>query len=255
MKLQGTIALVTGGASGLGRASAEHLAHQGARVVVLDRSVEAAQAVAQRLQGLAVQADVSDEASVQAAFDQVVSEWGQPPRLIVNCAGIGTASRILPRDGGLSVDTFRQTIQVNLIGTYIVMSVAALALSQVEPDSEDGERGVLINTASVAFQDGQIGQSAYAASKGGIVSLALPAARELARLGIRVMTIAPGLFRTPLMETLPEEVQQAITSNIPFPARLGAPEEFAALVEHIAQNPSLNGEVIRLDGALRLPPR
>lgn len=255
MNLQGKIALVTGGASGLGRTTAEHLARQGARVVVLDRSHDAAREVAQGIQGLAIPADVSDEASVRAAFDQVVTEWGQPPRIVVNCAGIGTASRILPRDGGLSVDTFRKTIQVNLIGTYIVMSVAALGLSQTDPDNEDGERGVIINTASVAFQDGQVGQSAYAASKGGIVSLALPAARELARVGIRVMTIAPGLFRTPLMETLPEEVQEAITANIPFPARLGDPGEFASLVEHIVQNPSLNGEVIRLDGALRLPPR
>ncbi len=255
MKIEGTVALVTGGASGLGRSTAEHLARQGAQVVVLDRAPDTAQEVAQTLGGLAVVADVADEASVQAAFDQVQAELKQPPRIIVNCAGIGSAARILPREGGLSTETFRKTITVNLIGTYTVLSVAALALSQADATSSDGDRGVIINTASVAFQDGQVGQSAYAASKGGIVSLALPAARELARIGIRVMTIAPGLFRTPLMETLPEDIQSAIAANIPFPPRLGEPEEFALLVEHIVRNSSLNGEVIRLDGALRLPPK
>ena len=255
MKISGQTALVTGGGSGLGAATARHLANLGAKVVVLDFDLERAEAVASEIDGYAVQADVGSEDTVSDAIDKAVSLLGMAPRIVVNCAGIGLAARIVGREGKLSIDVFEKTIRVNLMGTYLVMSYAARAMAELEPLSKDNERGVIINTSSVAWQDGQLGQAAYAASKGAIASLCLPAAREFARSGIRVMTIAPGLFETGMTETLPDDVRETITANIPFPSRLGDAHEYALLVEQIATNPFLNGTTIRLDGAIRLPPR
>ncbi len=249
------IAVVTGGGSGLGEATARRLAARGARVAILDFDATRGNAVAESIGGLAVETDVSDEASVEAAFATVLDAMGAAPRIVVNCAGIGTAARIVGREGKLSTGLFERTVRVNLFGTYNVMSHGARAMQGLPPANDDGERGVIINTASVAFEDGQLGQSAYAASKGAVASMCLPAAREFAKTGIRVMTIAPGLFQTPMMDGLPPEVSAQITANIPFPPRLGRAEEFAHLAEDIVRNPFLNGTTIRLDGAVRLPPR
>ncbi|WP_170476278.1 SDR family NAD(P)-dependent oxidoreductase [Ruegeria arenilitoris] len=254
MELNNTIALVTGSASGLGAATAKHFAAHGARVAVLDFNEAQANAVAEELKGFAVATDVRDEAAVAEAFESVSNFFGSPPRIVVNCAGVGMAARIVGREDKLSFDVFEQTLRVNLFGTYNVMSHAALRIAKLS-SLEDGERGVIINTSSVAWEDGQLGQTAYAASKGAITAMSLPAAREFAQSGIRVMAIAPGLFNTPMMEGLPEDVAAKITANIPFPARLGEANEFALLAKHIVQNPFLNGTTIRLDGAVRLPPR
>lgn len=254
MQITGGIALVTGAGSGLGRATAQRLAQEGARVAVLDRDADAAAQVAGDIDGMAVVADVSDAASVQDAFAAVQDRWGVP-RMVVNCAGIGTAARILPRDGGLTLEAFERTLRVNLLGSYVVLSHAARAMSGADALDADGARGVIVNTASVAYQDGQIGQAAYAASKGGIASMTLPAARELARWGIRVMTIAPGIFETAMSDGLPPDIRTALEAGLPFPSRMGRPQEFAMLVEQIIRNPLLNGEVIRIDSAVRLAPR
>lgn len=255
MQVSNEIALVTGGASGLGAATARRLASNGARVAVVDRSTEASVSLAAEIGGIACPADVTNEAEVEAAFARVLDLYDASPRIVVNCAGIGTAQRILPRDGALPVDTFRRTIEVNLVGSYIVLSVAARAMASLKPLDQDGARGVIVNTASIAWQDGQIGQAAYAASKGGVASLTLPAARELARFGIRVMTVAPGLFETPMASGLPPEARNALEAGLPFPSRMGRPDEFAMLVQSIVENPLLNGEVIRLDSAVRLAPK
>ena len=254
MQIHKTIALVTGGGSGLGAATARHLAEAGARVAILDFDAARAKAVAASIDGFAVQADVSDAAAVDVAFAEVEAHFGAAPRIAISCAGIGLAARIVGREGKTSFDVFDKTLRVNLYGSYHVMTHAARRMMDLAP-LEGGERGVVINTASVAFEDGQLGQSAYAASKGGIASMCLPAAREFARFGIRVMAIAPGLFHTPMMEGLPDEVAAEITKNIPFPDRLGLPEEYAMLAGQIIANPYLNGTTIRLDGAVRLPPR
>lgn len=254
MLISGETVLVTGGGSGLGAATARHFARQGAKVAILDFDLERARSVASEIGAVAVQADVSDEAAVGRALDEATGKLGNVPRIVVNCAGVGFAARIVGREGQLSFDTFEKTLKVNLFGTFNVMSHAARRLMEVEPLG-NGERGVIINTASVAYEDGQLGQAAYSASKGGIAAMCLPAAREFARHGIRVVAIAPGLFRTPMMEGLPEEVSAKITANIPFPPRLGEPEEFALLAAQIAGNPYLNGTTIRLDGAVRLPSR
>ena len=253
MKIDGTTAIVSGGGSGLGAATARHLAGLGARVGVLDFDAERAAAVADGIGGMAVQADVRNADAVEDAVARVVDALGAP-RIAVSCAGIADAGRVVGREGKVSVDLFRRVVEVNLIGTYNVMTYAARAMMENEPDA-DGQRGVVVNTASIAYQDGQMGQTAYAASKGGVASMCLPAAREMARQGVRVCAIAPGLFRTPMMEGLPEETVAGIAANVPFPARLGDPSEYALLVEQIVRNPYLNGEVIRLDGATRLPPR
>ena len=255
MDISAHVAFVTGGGSGLGAATARHLSKAGARVAVVDMDKEAAEAVASDCRGLAVVADVTDRITVQRAFDTVCSELGSAPRIVVNCAGIGSAARIVDRHGDLSLDLFERVIRVNLLGTYTVMSFAARGMAGLETLNEDGERGVIINTASVAWQDGQIGQTAYAASKGGIASLTLPAARELARDGIRVATIAPGLFETAMTEGLREDIRASLASNIPFPQRLGRPEEYARMVDSIVTNPMINGTIIRLDAAVRLAPR
>lgn len=253
MNIQGQTAVVTGAASGLGAATARYLAGQGARVGVLDINPDRARAIAAEIGGHAEPCNVSDYASVQFAMGQVTAHLG-PPRIAVNCAGIANAARIVGRDGQTSVDLFRQVIEVNLIGTYHVMTCAVQTMMEQQPLT-GGERGVIVNTASAAYEDGQVGQTAYAASKGAVAAMCLPAARELARLGIRVVAIAPGLFETPMMQALPPEVTDKITANIPFPDRLGQPAEFGRLVGDIVGNPYLNGTVIRLDGAVRLPPR
>lgn len=254
MQIDGQVALVTGGGSGLGAATARVLAGRGAKVAVLDYDGARAQAVADELGGLALQCDVGDNAQVGAAFERLQAHFGTGPRVAVNCAGIGVAARIVGREGKLSVEMYERVIRVNLIGSYIVMSHAARAM-QALPVLDGGERGVIVNTASAAYQDGQVGQAAYSASKGGIAAMCLPAARELAQFGIRVLAIAPGLFETPMMQGLPAETAAKIIENIPFPHRLGEAAEYGLLVAQIVENAYLNGTTIRLDGAVRLPPR
>jgi len=253
MNIAGLGAIVTGGGSGLGEATAERLAKAGAKVAIIDMNAAAAEQVAARIGGLALPGDVTDEATMMAALDRAQAAHG-PCRALVNCAGIGVAKRVVGRDGPMPLDEFTRVIHVNLIGTFNMMRLAGAQMSKAEP-LEDGERGVIISTASVAAFEGQIGQAAYAASKGGITALTLPVAREFAAFGIRVLTIAPGLFLTPLLNALPEEAQKSLGESIPYPRRLGAPEEFASLVAHMVENRFLNGEVVRLDGALRLPPK
>jgi NAD(P)-dependent dehydrogenase (short-subunit alcohol dehydrogenase family) len=249
LRIDGIGALVAGGASGLGEATARELAARGARVTVADLNEERGAALAGELGGTFVKADVTDEAQVAAAVERA----GEL-RLAVSCAGIGWAERTVKKDGPAALEPFEAVVRVNLIGTFNVLRFAAAAMAGNEPD-EGGERGAVVMTASIAAFDGQIGQAAYSASKGGVVGLTLPAARDLARLGIRVCTIAPGLFDTPLLAGLPEETRQALGAQVPHPARLGRPEEYAQLACQIAENPMLNGETIRLDGALRMPPK
>ena len=254
MKIEGHSAIVTGGGSGLGEAVARELARQGARVAVLDVNAANAERVAGEIGGLAVAADITDTASLSAALDAAESQHGTA-RIVMNIAGIGTAKRVVGKDGNPApLEDFERVIRVNLIGTYNVVRLTAARLCKLEP-LVDGERGFMLMTASVAAFDGQVGQEAYAASKGGIVSMTLPLARDLAQHGIRVCSVAPGLFATPLMQQLPPEVQQSLAASIPFPRRLGAPAEFASLAAHMVTNGHLNGEVIRLDGALRMAPR
>jgi NAD(P)-dependent dehydrogenase (short-subunit alcohol dehydrogenase family) len=253
MDVNGTGALVAGGASGLGEATARALAGAGAQVVIADLNTEKGEALASEIGGAFVAADVTDEVAVQAAAERAAAAEGGL-RVSVCCAGIGWAERIAHKGGPHNLEFFGNVVKVNLIGTFNVLRMAAAAMNANEPDS-GGERGVCVNTASIAAYDGQIGQVAYAASKGGIVSMTLPAARDMASRGIRVVTIAPGLFDTPLLAALPEEARQALGAGIPFPSRLGVPEEYAMLVGQVIANPMLNGETIRLDGALRMPPK
>lgn len=253
MLLKDQAAIVTGGASGLGAATARKLAAQGAKVAVCDLNAKLAETVAAEIKGVAVTCDVSDAASAEAAIAQATKAVGAP-RVLVNCAGIGVAKRVVGRDGPMALADFDKVIKVNLIGTFNMLRLAAAEMSKLEPQAS-GERGVIINTASVAAYDGQIGQSAYSASKGGIVGMTLPIARELAQFGVRVLTIAPGLFLTPLLANLPQEAQDSLAAAIPFPRRLGNADEFAALALHMVENPYLNGEVVRLDGSLRMAPK
>ena len=245
--------LVAGGASGLGEATARELASRGARVTIADLNEERGEALAGEIGAGFAKADVTDEAQVRAAVEAAVEAAGDL-RFAVSCAGIGWAERTVKKDGPAALAPFEAVVRVNLIGTFNVLRLAAAAMAGNEPDAE-GERGAVVMTASIAAFDGQIGQTAYSASKGGVVGLTLPAARDLARLGIRVCTIAPGLFDTPLLAGLPEEARAALGAQVPFPPRLGRPEEYARLACHIAENTMLNGETIRLDGALRMPPR
>jgi NAD(P)-dependent dehydrogenase (short-subunit alcohol dehydrogenase family) len=249
-----TVAIITGGGSGLGGATARRLVADGAKVVVIDLEGSTARALIDELgssSAVFAAADVRDETQVQAAIDRA-KELGEV-RIAVNCAGVATPGRVIGRQGPLSLETFRTVIDINLIGSFNVLRLAAAAMLENEP--VDGDRGVIVNTASIAAYDGQVGQAAYAASKGGIVGLTLSAARDLADKAIRVMTIAPGTFETPMLAGLPEETRHVLEQQVPHPSRLGNPTEYASLVRHIIDNPMLNGEVIRLDGALRMPPR
>ena len=254
MNIQGQSAFVTGGGSGLGEAVARELSRLGAKVTIFDRNAEGAQRVAAEVGGLATVGDVADSAAVSAALDAASAAHGVP-RIVMNIAGVGKATRIVQKDGSAApLEDFERVVRVNLIGTYNVARLAAARIVALD-GMEDGERGVIVNTASVAAFDGQVGQEAYSASKGGVVGMTLPMARDLAQWGVRVCTIAPGLFKTPLLASLPEPIQQSLAASIPFPKRLGQPAEFAALAAHIVTNGHLNGEVIRLDGALRMAPR
>jgi NAD(P)-dependent dehydrogenase (short-subunit alcohol dehydrogenase family) len=252
MDIDGIAALVTGAGSGLGAATAEALVAAGARVVGMDLNAEGLATLAARCGAATIAGDVASEADVAAALDAAASLG--PPRLAVNCAGIAPAARVVGRNGAHDLALFERTLRVNLLGTFNVLRLAARRMQALDPTAPDGERGLILNTASIAAEDGQVGQCAYAASKAGVIGLTLPAARELAKSGIRVVTIAPGLFETPMLAGLPDAAQAAIRALPPFPARLGRPEEFARLVLAIAANPLLNGSTLRFDSALRLPP-
>ena len=250
MKLDTTAAIITGGASGLGEATARYFVSQGAQVTLLDRDAERGEAVAKEIGGYFIKTDVTDESSVQSAIDFAVEKMGRVTAA-VNCAGIALGIKTTGRDGPHPLDAFQRTVDINLVGSFNVARLAAVAMARNEPEP-DGARGVIINTASIAAFDGQKGQAAYAASKGGIVGMTLPMARDLAKEGIRVMTIAPGIFKTPMLAGLPEEVQAELAKDVPNPARLGDPSEYGRLAGFIVEMGYLNGEVIRLDGALRM---
>ena len=253
MQLKDLAAIVTGGASGLGAATARKLAGAGAKVAVCDLNARLAESVAAEIKGTAIACDVTDATSAEAAIVQASKAHG-PARVLVNCAGIGVARRVVGRDGPHPLADFERVIRVNLIGSFNMLRLATAEMSKLEPLAT-GERGVVISTASIAAYDGQIGQAAYSASKGGIVGMTLPIARELAQFGIRVLTIAPGLFLTPLLGALPQAAQDSLASAIPFPHRLGSPDEYASLAMHMIDNPYLNGEVVRLDASLRMAPK
>jgi NAD(P)-dependent dehydrogenase (short-subunit alcohol dehydrogenase family) len=253
MDIKGHAAIVTGGGSGLGAATAALLAEAGAKVALLDVNMDAANAHAQKIGGIAIKCDVADSDSATAAIKEANAKNGTA-RILINCAGIGIAKRIVGRDGPHPLADYERVIRVNLIGSFNTLRLFAADLSKADP-LDAGERGVAINTASIAAFDGQIGQAAYSSSKGGIVGLTLPAARELAQFGIRVCAIAPGIFLTPMLLGLSEEVQKGLAAAVPFPQLLGKPEEYASLARHIVENRYLNGEVIRLDGALRMAPK
>ncbi|MEW6635807.1 MAG: SDR family NAD(P)-dependent oxidoreductase [Actinomycetota bacterium] len=255
MEIRNSTFLISGGGSGLGAATARALAEAGAGVLIADINEDAGQSVAAAIGEKAkfVRTDVTDEQSVQEAVDAASEGFGGLHGA-VNCAGIGPAARVLGRKGPHPLDLFEQTVRVNLVGTFNVIRLAGARIAEGKPD-EDGERGVIVNTASVAAYDGQIGQAAYSASKGGIVAMTLPVAREFAQFGIRVVTIAPGIFETPMLANLSDEIRESLGRQVPFPSRLGRPEEYAALAKHIVENRMLNGEVIRLDGAIRMAPR
>ena len=253
MDISGHAAIVTGGASGLGAATARMLAEAGAKVAIFDVNQKAAAEVAIDIKGIAATCDVTDSAATEKAFAKAAADHGTA-RILINCAGVGPAKRIVGRDGPMPLDEFARVISVNLVGTFNAMRLAAAAMQSVSP-MQDGERGIIICTASVAAYEGQIGQAAYAASKGGVVGLVLPAAREFAQFGIRVNAIAPGIFSTPMLHALPEAAQESLAASVPFPKLLGQPPQYAALVRHMIENRYLNGEVIRLDGALRMAPR
>lgn len=251
MDIKNQVAVISGGGSGMGAEVARHLAKQQAIIVLLDQRIDHAQKIAEEVGGIALVCDVSDENSTRVAIQQVVERF-HSISINVNCAGIADAARIVGRSGPMPLADFKKVIDINLIGTFNVMRLCAEQMIKQDPLNKDGERGVVINTASIAAFEGQIGQAAYSASKGGVVSLTLPAARELSRWGIRVMCIAPGVIATPMMNHLPEAVQKSLAENVPFPQRLGQPCEYAQLVTHLINNTYLNGSVIRLDGALRM---
>ena len=253
MDINGVSAIVTGGASGLGAGTARVLSQAGAKVALFDVNTELAEVTASEIGGLAIGCDVTDEASTEAAIARA-REANGAARILVNCAGVGTPAKAVGRNGPLALERFTKVVEINLIGTFNVLRLAAADMIELEP-LNDGERGVIINTASVAAFDGQIGQPAYAASKAGVAGMTLPLAREFAQHGIRVLTIAPGIFETPMLQGLDEKVQQALAASIPFPKRLGSAAEYAGLVKHMCENTMLNGEVVRLDGAIRMAPK
>jgi len=253
MEIRDQACVITGGASGMGAATAEHLAKLGAKVCILDRDEEGVKRVAEKIHGIGMTCDVTDADAVADAFNKSAEQHG-PVRICVNCAGIAPASRIVGREGPMALEAFNQVIQVNLIGTFNVLRLAAAQMMASELVNDE-ERGVIVNTASVAAYEGQIGQAAYSASKGGVVALTLPAAREFGKFGIRVNTIAPGIMATPMMQAMPEAVQESLSEQIPFPKRLGLAIEYAKCVAHLVDNNYINGTVIRLDGAIRMQPK
>ena len=253
MDIKGHAAVVTGGASGLGAATAEELARAGAKVACLDVNLDGARAVAERIGGCAVRCDVTDGEQAAAALAQARDQHGAA-RILINCAGVGPAKRIVGRDGPMPLADFERVIAINLIGTFNMMRLAAADMQNLSPLADE-ERGVIISSASVAAFEGQIGQAAYSASKGGVAALTMPAAREFAQFGIRVNAIAPGIYHTPMLMALPEEAKKSLAAAVPFPKLLGRPDQFASLARHIIENTYINGEVIRLDGALRMAPR
>ncbi|MGB3897854.1 MAG: 3-hydroxyacyl-CoA dehydrogenase [Mesorhizobium sp.] len=253
MNPNGQVAIVTGGGSGLGEATARALATRGAKVAILDVGIERAQKVAEAIGGIAVKCDVSSAESAVAAIAEVGEKLG-PARILVNCAGVAIGVKTIGKEGPHPLDQYRRVIEINLIGSFNMIRLVADQTAKLDP-LEGGERGVIVNTASVAAYDGQVGQAAYSSSKGGVVGMTLPVARDLARSGIRVCTIAPGIFKTPMMAAMPQEVQDSLGAAVPFPPRLGEPTEYAALALHIVENQMLNGETIRLDGAIRMAPR
>lgn len=254
MEVKNTSIIITGGASGMGAATAKRLTQLGARVALLDLNIDGAKKIADDIKAIAVLCDVTDPASVEAAIQAAEKHQG-PARVCINCAGIIHSRRMISQQGPMPLDEFKKIIEINLIGTFNVMRLAANVMIPLTPVGDSAERGVIINTASIAAFEGQIGQAAYSASKGGIVSLCLPLARELAQFGIRVMTIAPGLVDTPMFEKLSTEARASLAASVPFPKRLARPEEFAMLAQQVIENPMLNGEVIRLDGGLRMAAR
>jgi NAD(P)-dependent dehydrogenase (short-subunit alcohol dehydrogenase family) len=253
MQLKDQAAIVTGGASGLGAATARRLAREGAKVAICDVNTKLAESVAKEIGGVAFACDVADSASAETAIAAAAKAHG-PARVLINCAGVGVAKRVIGREGPMALADFDRVIRINLIGSFNMIRLAAADMSKLEPLST-GERGVMISTASIAAYDGQIGQAAYSASKGGIVGMTLPIAREFAQFGIRVLAIAPGLFLTPLLASLPQEAQDSLAAAVPFPRRLGDPSEFASLVMQMIDNAYLNGEVVRLDASLRMAPK
>jgi len=253
MDIRGQAALVTGGGSGLGAATARMLAEAGAKVAILDINAKAAAEVAIDINGLAINCDVADSASTEAAMAKATADHG-PARILVNCAGVGTAKRIVGKEGPMPLADYERVIRINLIGTFNAMRLAASAMQTLEP-LQDGERGIIICTASVAAFEGQIGQAAYASSKGGVVSLVLPAAREFAQFGVRVNAVAPGIFLTPMLLGLTPQAQESLAASLPFPKKLGDPAQYAALVRQLIENRYINGEVVRIDAALRMAPR
>ncbi|MBB53938.1 MAG: 3-hydroxyacyl-CoA dehydrogenase [Magnetovibrio sp.] len=250
MDINGLAAVITGAASGLGEATARALSGGGAKVAILDRNEERAKAVGDDLGGVGIGCDVADATSMEAAI-QTAAETHGPARIVVNCAGVGPAARVIGRDGPMDLQKFAQVITINLVGTFNTLRLAAAAMQELDA-LETGERGIIINTASVAAFEGQIGQAAYSASKGGVHAMTIPVARELARFGIRVLTIAPGIMSTPMLFALPDEVQESLGKTVPFPARLGSADEYAKLVLHMCDNVYMNGETVRLDGGIRL---
>ena len=253
MKAQDKAAIVTGGGSGLGAATARRLAAEGAKVALLDVNLEQTEKVAAEIGGIAIACDVSSADAAEAAIAKAADAHGDA-RILVNCAGIAPASRVVGREAPHDLDLFRKVIEVNLVGSFNMLRLVADRAAKLDP-LEDGERAIIVSTASVAAFDGQIGQAAYSASKGGVHAMALPIARELARFGIRINTIAPGIFATPMVKAMPQDVQDSLAASIPFPSRLGAPEEYASLVMHMVENVMLNGETVRLDGAIRMAPK
>jgi NAD(P)-dependent dehydrogenase (short-subunit alcohol dehydrogenase family) len=253
MDIRGHAAIVTGGASGLGAATARMLADAGAKVAIFDVNEKAAAEVAIDIDGIAFHCDVTDAVATERAMASAAADHGAA-RIVINCAGVGPAKRIVGRDGPMQLDEFARVVEINLVGTFNVLRLAAAGMQALQP-LQDGERGVIICTASVAAYEGQIGQAAYAASKGGVVALVMPAAREFAQFGIRVNAVAPGIFSTPMLHALPETAQQSLAASVPFPKLLGQPPQYAALARHMIENTYLNGEVVRLDGALRMAPR
>jgi len=253
MDIRGHAAIVTGGASGLGAATARMLAQAGAKVAIFDVNEKAAAEVAIDINGVALTCDVTNSEATERAIASAAADHGAA-RIVINCAGVGPAKRIVGRDGPMPLDEFARVVEINLVGTFNVLRLAAAAMQALQP-LQDDERGIIICTASVAAYEGQIGQAAYAASKGGVVALVIPAAREFAQFGIRVNAIAPGIFSTPMLHALPEAAQQSLAASVPFPKLLGRPPQYAALARHMIENSYLNGEVVRLDGALRMAPR